>query len=194
MRLSCGGAMLLREMSLLREAIIQRRSVIRHHRDQRLDDRCWLDDYLVWAMRADSPADLSSPPRFEEAMRRCRQFYFCRRATTKDSAPVDAIFDKSQWDADLVSMTKEQLANELMHIQEAIRRHRDIDNRPRSANDDRLLYSILPEKIPADLRLPPEGEFLGEAKAPHAGCPAFWKSHANCPAAAHNLHQWGPCT
>ena len=36
-------------------------------------------------------------------------------------------------------------------------------------------------------------EFIGEAKAPHAGCPAFWRSHANCPVERHNLHRWGPC-
>ncbi|MEK7083172.1 MAG: hypothetical protein AAB972_03285 [Patescibacteria group bacterium] len=182
-----------RIISALKELIIQRRSIIRHHRDQRLDDRCWLDDYLVWAMCADSSAQPSLPPTFDEAMRKCHQFYKCRRAESPDPTSVKAILDTGQWDDDLKAMTGGELIDELTRIQQAIRCHRDIKNRPRSTNDDRLLYSILPEKIPADFQLPPEDEFLGELKSPHAGCPAFWRSHANCLVTRHNFHQWGPC-
>jgi hypothetical protein len=89
-------------------------------------------------------------------------------------------------------MTREELALEHARLGAAILRHRDIADRPRTADDDRALYAVLPEKLPADFRLPPEDEFLGEAKAPHAGCPSFWRSHAACPA-AHDLHRWGPC-
>lgn len=66
------------------------------------------------------------------------------------------------------------------------------DDTPGTADDDRALYAILPEKMPADLRLPPEDHFLGETKSPDAGCPAFWRSHDGCGPEC-NLHQWGPC-
>jgi hypothetical protein len=42
------------------------------------------------------------------------------------------------------------------------------------------LYALLPERLPADTRLPPRPEFLGEKKAPHAGCPSYVRSHAGC--------------
>ena len=193
MRLSCGGAMRFQLLSALREAIIQRRTVIRSHRDQKLDDRCWLDDYLVWKMCDDSPVYPLLVLPLEEAMQKCREFSQCRRAEYPDPIPIGAVLEKNLWDKDLNTMTSMQRTNELARIQIAIRRHRDISDRPRTLGDDRLLYSVLPEQIPADFRLPPEEDFLGEAQSPHAGCRAFWKSHGACPRTPHNLHQWGPC-
>ncbi len=81
----------------------------------------------------------------------------------------------------------------MMRLEDGLRIHRDISGRPRTIEDDRVLYSVLPEKIPADFRLPPRSEFLGEVRSPHAGCPAFWRSHNGCSATRHDLHQWGPC-
>ncbi len=193
MRFSCGGAMRLGLVSTLREAIIQRRTVIRFHRDQRLDDRCWLDDYPVWAMCDDSPILPFLMPPFEEVMQKCNEFSQCRRAQDQDPTPAQTILERSQWDQDLKIMTSRQLIDELTRIQEAIRRHRDIVDKPRSVDDDRLLYSVLPEKIPADFRLPAQEDFLGETQLPRAGCRAFWRSHRACPRTPHNLHQWGPC-
>lgn len=63
----------------------------------------------------------------------------------------------------------------ILQCRNAIRAHRD------ARGDDRLPYAVLPEKIPCDFRLPPEAEFLGEAIAPHAGRPSFWRSHSACP-------------
>ena len=190
-------------------AIREQRQVIREHRDQKGDDRCWLDDYYVWVMLNDTSADLPSEvltqagppmPSFEEGMRCCRDFYNFRRRGEADTTPSDAVLDPTQWDGDLAGMSNEELVKELMRIQQAIRTHRDISGRlacrsgrPRTFEDDRALYVVLPEKIPADFRLPPEDEFLGEAKSPRAGCPSFWRSHAGCSVGKHNLHQWGPC-
>jgi hypothetical protein len=176
----------------LKEAILERRAAIRKHRDAKGDDRCWLDDYFVWDLLDYSPR-IEALPSFDEGMSRCCAFYTNRRADAPDLTPSDAIADPKKWDADIAPMTQPQLAKELARIQEAIRRHRDVKDRPRCLDDDRTLYAVLPEKLPADFRLPPENEFIGEDKAPHAGCPSFWRSHANCTAKRHNLHQWGPC-
>lgn len=189
MRLPCNRDLLLKLDSYhLHAAILERRVTIRNHRDTRGDDRCHLDDYLVWEMLDDSPAIPISPPPFEEAMALCRQFFYLRRAHAPDPMPFDVINDPKQWDNDLVPMTYYQLLVELICIQKVIRTHRDIGNRPRTIDDDRMLYSVLPEKIPADFRLPSEDEFLGEAKTPHAGCPAFWRSHDAYPHSRHDLH------
>jgi hypothetical protein len=174
----------------LREAIVERRAVIRAHRDAKMDDRCWLDDYLVWDMVEGSPADISAPPPFGEAMQRCREFYRYRRAETADPLPEES--SPPGEDIDLAAMAQPELAKALTALQAAIKAHRDMKDRPRNLEDDRALYAALPEKLAADFRLPPEDEFLGEAKAPHAGCPSFWRSHEKCPG-KHDMHRWGPC-
>lgn len=167
------------------------RAAIRKHRDQKGDDRCWLDDYFVWSVLGDTPLEPTAFS-YEEGMQRCRDFFVHRRAATLDPTPSEAIIDPTQWDTDLASMTDAELTTEIERISTAITAHRDITNRQRTLEDDRALYAILPEKILADFRLPPENEFLGETK-PNAGCPAFWKSHNTCRCAEHSLHRWGPC-
>lgn len=194
MVLSCDfSKLLLLNDRELREAILERRKVIRWHRDQVGDDRCWLDDFLVWAMVEGSAQTPSSIP-FNEGMGRCRGFYHCRRSDTKDPVPGDAILDPALWDTDLTDMDTRQLLRALARTQDSICRHRDVEKtkkRLRTIDDDRELYSALPEKIPADFRLPPEEEFLERAKA-GAGCPRFWDSHSGCGRSC-NLHQGGPC-
>lgn len=37
---------------------------------------------------------------------------------------------------------------------EGIKKHRDIEGQERTLEDDQLLYDLLPEKMPADFRLP----------------------------------------
>lgn len=176
----------------LREAIAERRAIIRAHRDAKMDDRCWLDDYLVWDMVEGPPADISAPPPMEEAMQRCREFYKHRRAKAADS-PAAGSTTTADWNDDLPGLTQPLLAKELWALQAAIKTHCDVKDRARGVDDDRALYAALPEKMGADFRLPPEQDFLGEAKAPHAGCPSFWRSHAACPSQRHDMHRWGPC-
>lgn len=173
--------------------IIQCRNAIRTHRDARGDDRCWLDDYFVWNMIDGTPAPPTGTPPFHEGMQTCRAFFQFRNAATADPMPLNAISDPARWDEDLMDMDDAGLTKELTRLQDAIRAHRDIGDRPRTADDDRDLYAVLPEKIPCDFRLPPEKDFLGEAKAPNAGCPSFWRSHAACPASCHDFTRWGPC-
>jgi len=197
MRLLCDREWLSRmNRQNLCSAIEECRAVIRRHRGQRGDNRCWLDDWSVWVMLSDTPEPPKQPPPFEKAMRLCREFWTHRRAETVDSAPADANFVVRTWDDDLPRMGDSELLTHLILVLEAIRLHRDAplsERRPRTIDDDRRLYAVLPEKVSADFRLPTESEFLGEALSPYAGCPAFWRSHASCPVKDHDLHTWGPC-
>ncbi len=173
--------------------IQQLRQAIRYHRDQKGDDRCWLDDLLLWNLLPDTPPEPRELPPFEEMMRRCSAFYHFRRADVPDPLPELANTNQDTWDDDLAQMDDEQLRQTLTHLQNAIRTHRDIAGRERTLDDDRTLYHILPEKLPADFTLPSEPDFLGEARAPHAGCPSFWRSHQSCACKNHDTHSWGPC-
>ena len=177
-------------MDDLKTKIIELRTAIRYHRDQKGDDRCWIDDYLVWNSLPETKQVVKLPT-YDESMRRCKTFFKYRNANSVDEIPADALLDPTKWNDDLTNMKPENLSLELNKLENAIRKHSYIVYRERTAKDDRELYSILPEKIPADFRLPCEEDFLG-TKRTDAGCPQFWKSHANCPG-EHNLHQWGPC-
>lgn len=177
----------------MQENIIACRQAIRYHRDQKSDDRCWLDDYLVWKFLPDSAPEPTHLPPFEEAMGCCRSFYNNRRSDQSDADSAAIKKDPSAWDDDLVGMTEVELKAEWEKLQNALRTHRDIIGRERTLDDDRALYLVLPEKIPADFRLPSKPEFLDGVK-PGCGCPNFWKSHENCSTDKHNLHKWGPCS
>lgn len=166
------------------------RAVIRWHRDQKGDDRCWLDDFKVWQMAFDRITEVHFPD-FETGMAICRVYYAYRRTDYPDPVPENAILDPRLWNADLTIMTIDELRVELEKLQTAIRTHRDISDRIRTFEDDRLLYLVLPEKIPADFRLPSEADFLGEHK--DRGCPAYWRSHEKCYTLCHQFDKWGPC-
>ena len=183
-------------MVILKAAILERRLAIRNHRDQKLDDRCWLDDYDVWIMLEYSvlgPTQLSL--HFDEMIEICTCFYGFRRAELPDPIPPDAIVNEALWDLDLEGASEAELLDKLLQIQNAIRAHYDIGLRPRTIDDDRQLYAVLPEKLPADFRLPKREEFLGDAAAPNAGCPSFWRSHQKCLRECDSctLSAWGPC-
>ena len=178
----------------LREKLRDGRARIRQHRDQVGDDRCWLDDFIVWAFLGDSGGVLSVLPLFHEAMDQCRMFYLHRKALECDPISADAILEKEKWDEDIATLSIDELCVCIVRLKNTIRTHRDVTGRPRTLDDDRALYAILPEKMPADFRLPSEAEFLGEARAPKAGCPSFWSSHAHCSREVHDFHKWGPCT
>lgn len=177
-------------MEALISQILELRQAIRYHRDQIGDDRCWLDDYLVWNALPETKQVVRLPT-YEEGMKKCRAFYENRNEGYREEIPSDAILDANRWDNDLVKNSHEDLTAKLVLLERAIRKHYDIHNRERTIEDDKELYSVLPEKIPADFRLPCEKDFLGTTKK-DTGCPQFWKSHQHCPG-EHNLHQWGPC-
>ncbi len=173
----------------MKERIIELRDVIRYHRDQKGDERCWLDDFIVW--KTISGKDITELPTYEEGMKRCRAYFTLRSAESFDETVADVIYDKARWDEDLTMIGEDGLRYELANLENAIKKHRDISGCERTVDDDRELYAVLPEKLPADFRLPREEDFLGTTKT-NAGCPQFWESHHTC-LGKHNLHQWGPC-
>jgi hypothetical protein len=167
------------------------RDAIRTHRDARGDDRCWLDDYRLWSLLPNTPSLTKPTP--QEGMQRCLEFYRHRRAEEPDPLPPEDALDPSLWDADL-EQPGVDLARIWCELVKAIRAHRVLPpDTVRTLEHDRRLYRVLPEKLPADFRLPPKEEFLGVSANPRASCPNFWASHSACEAAECNLHAWGPC-
>lgn len=175
----------------LRDAIVAMRAAVRQSRDARGDERCWVDDRRIHATLPGAPPDPQTIP--VDAMARCEAFYRHRRANEPDPFPEEINLDRESWNEDLDAMGGEALMEETARLIAAIEVHQAVPDLERTIDDDRALYAVLPEKIRADFRLPPEPEFLGEALAPRAGCPAFWRSHAACTAPCHDLHRWGPC-
>jgi len=177
-------------MDQVESHIRELRKVIRYHRDQIGDDRCWVDDHLVWNALPETKQVLRLPT-YDEGMRQCRAFFNYRNSAAKEETPAGAILDSDKWDDDLLTMSSEGLNLEFNKLESAIKRHYHITDRERTLEDDKELYSALPENIPAYFRLPSEEDFLGTTRT-DAGCPQFWRSHENCPG-EHNMHQWGPC-
>ena len=175
-----------------KQLIKKLRAAIRMHRDQKGDDRCWLDDFLLWKLIPRKEKDPKKLPPIEEAMKKCIQFYERRGKRIHEGNKKVNYSDE-----DLEIMNKEELVSELNKIAKAIRNHRDRSQR--TWKDDQKLYDVLPEKEHADFYLPPRNEFIGGEQKRRgcgdkaSGCPNFWKSHKNCKTEEHNLHQWGPC-
>ena len=75
----------------LEDEIIRLRTAIRKHRDQRLDDRCWMDDYELYEVLPEgidpSYVDLRLLPK-EVMMRNCEHFVECRATSL---TPEEAI-------------------------------------------------------------------------------------------------------
>lgn len=67
--------------------IAELEAAIRKHRDQRGDDRCWLDDQELYTVLGDKPADFTLPPR-EEFLGNCARFWECRQ---RHADPVVAL-------------------------------------------------------------------------------------------------------
>jgi hypothetical protein len=75
----------------LKSEIKRLRNAIRQHRDQKLDDRCWMDDYELYEVLPEgidpSYVDLRLLPK-EEMRRNCDRFIECR---TTSLTPAEAI-------------------------------------------------------------------------------------------------------
>ena len=117
--------------------------------------------------------------------------YQKRRA--QESSIPKKIISKYEWNKDLEGRSEPALQIILQELERAWRTHRDTQIEILSLKDDKTLYRLLPEyeHVPVDFTLPPREEFLG-TKKDCAGCPNFWKSHADCKK-MHNPHAWGPC-
>lgn len=76
-------------------------------------------------------------------------------------------------DKDLESLSKEELQQEILRLRTGIREHRDAQGHDRCWLDDIDLYNLLPEKLPADTKLPEREEFL-------TNCNKFYENR-QCP-------------
>lgn len=186
-------------MSELRTEIAERRRILREHRDAKGDNRCWISDYSIFAFLEDSepltrPADHKEF--FEQFLRKCADFHRFNNATHLDPTPITAILDPAKWDVDISKMDYAELFKELMKLQTASFNLREISKRrPTTCDDYRILYQVLPEKIPADLRLPDVERFVGRSEIPTESCPNFLDSHKDCNPKTCNLFEWGhACT
>lgn len=152
------------------------RRIIRWHRDQSGDDRCWLDDYQVYEMVLGLPAlNVLFPP--DQRLSLCRQYH---RDRSSPELPCPSPRRKNcPRDYELRHCTAARLAEELEIIRAQVQAHHDLGDGQRTAADDRALYAILPDGIAADQRLPAEAEFL-------PSCEKFFDSRTTPP----KLHEW----
>ena len=73
----------------LQEEVIKLRSVIRYHKNQKGDDRCWVDDLRLYeALPEGADGHDSTLPTEEVFLENCKRF--CRSR----QVPVGAIFKK----------------------------------------------------------------------------------------------------
>ena len=75
----------------------------------------------------------------------------------------------TEHDADLASLSTEQLRAEVLALRNAVRLHRDEKGNDRCWVDDARLYGSLPERKGAVSQLPPWSEFK-------TNCRRFWES------------------
>ncbi len=133
-----------------KKAILNLRYAVRWHRDQFGDDRCWLDDWRVYKFLPEGFKN--ELPSYEACMELCKQ-YKNFRTETKPPVPYESV-TKNQLDIDLLYLSPSGLKYELEQICQAVRHHLNIGDGNRTASDDRLLYNILPDKIPANQSVP----------------------------------------
>lgn len=80
----------------LADEVIKLREAIRYHRDQKGDNRCWLDDEKLYEVLPEYiPADTELPSR-DVFLSNCAKFYECRQKTKYIS--VDDLY--MDWDKD----------------------------------------------------------------------------------------------
>lgn len=66
------------------QRVSQLETAIRTHRDQRGDDRCWLDDAELYAVLGEDQAtqtDFKLPPR-QTFLQNCSRYWECRQKST----------------------------------------------------------------------------------------------------------------
>jgi len=76
------------EIARLKSEVERFKNAIRKHRDQKGDDRCWLDDLDLYSMLDDGePVDFSLPPK-EEFLKSCERFYCQRQNPAAQTHPL----------------------------------------------------------------------------------------------------------
>jgi hypothetical protein len=74
----------------LEKEVMRLRNAIRYHREQTLDNRCWLDDAKLYEVLPDEVLyDTTLPPK-ETFLHHCEHFWECRQGKTFKS--VDELY------------------------------------------------------------------------------------------------------
>lgn len=69
------------------DRITQLETAIRKHRDQRGDDRCWVDDMELYEVLAESEQPVLKLPPRSVFLRNCARYWECRqKSSDKDAA------------------------------------------------------------------------------------------------------------
>ena len=152
------------------------RLAVRHHRDQKGDYRCWVDDVVLYhSVLPELREHIPTVPHLEQFLGFCNAYFHKRQDPLEpisdipiDSrvGPLELRYD-SFLDADLSAKTLDILHTEVDNWYTAIRLHRDKGQMNRTYEDDQTLYMMLPERVRATTRLPARDLFLGN------GCPSY---------------------
>ena len=136
--------------------ILKARNAIRKHRDAVGDDRCWLDDDLVYQCLPDYKPITTLCSR-EDFLRKCRIFKErrCGWSSYPSGLLKVASLESGTGDEDIGKWDNEKLRAHVLWLWLAIKNHHDCDDNKTSV-DDILLYMVLPDGIEPDLSLPPE--------------------------------------
>lgn len=138
------------------EEILKARQAIRQHRDARGDDRCWLDDDLVYQCLPGYKPIMTLCSK-EEFMKKCR--IFKERRCGWDSYPRGLLtvprLESGMSDTDIDKWSDEKLRAHILWLWLCIKNHQGCGDNKTSV-DDILLYLVLPDGIEPDLSLPPE--------------------------------------
>lgn len=84
-----------RDFNRLSDNLQRTRNAIRKHRDQQLDDRCWMDDYALYEVLPEglAGADCRGLP-YSEMITNCNQYLICR---LNQLTPEQALVEYQLW-------------------------------------------------------------------------------------------------
>jgi hypothetical protein len=142
----------------LQVEIIKLRNIIRYHRDQKGNDRCWLDDELLYESLPETTDKVIVLPSREVFMEKCARFH-ARRQAPEQTKQVNQEADQLP-DQDIEELTEGEQKKEVARLKQAIRLHRNIGDSQRSWQDDQRLYKVLNENTEYDTTLPDQETFL----------------------------------
>ncbi len=153
--IAVGGDLNSMDKKQLRELVLRIRGDIRWHRDQRGDDRCWLDDIKLYENLPGyiNPYSQRVPPKVE-FLRLCGVFQSNRQVPGEHVTHTESAQPRNA-DEDLDAMDKETLILEVNKLRNGIHTHLEKGEK-RGYADDAALYALLPERTKAITRLPPE--------------------------------------
>ena len=159
----------------LRQQIVAWRDIIRWHRDQVGDDRCWLDDWRVYEVVLEEIKP--QWPGVENCLILCHQYHTDRSSPLPPRCRRGEV--KKELDEDLRPLNHMELLVVMAHLYAVVNIHYKIGDGQRTKEDDLRLYAVLPDGILPDQRLPVWEVF-------QLGCEEF----ISTPDREQRLHEW----